>query len=38
MSLAANRRVLHLGCMGYAVLPLERRIELAGETLHANLE
>jgi 2-polyprenyl-3-methyl-5-hydroxy-6-metoxy-1,4-benzoquinol methylase len=38
LSQAANRRVLHLGCVGHTDLPLERKIELAGETLHAGLE
>ncbi len=38
VSQATDRRVLHLGCVGHTDLPLERKIELAGETLHASLE
>jgi SAM-dependent methyltransferase len=38
ISLATNRSVLHLGCVGHTDLPLECKIELAGDTLHASLE
>lgn len=37
VSSATTRRVLHLGCVGHTDLPLERKIALAGETLHASL-